>query len=375
MVNWAKGYSASYYAEKVDPATWRDVELIKLTGGTIKRETTGKRQSADLGCVNYHIGVEQWVRVYFDVRQDGSSAHVPLFTGLATSPSDDINGNLTTNTLTCYSVLKPAEDVILSRGWYAPAGMSGGELIRRLLSVGPAPVSVADNSPVLYESIIAEDGETNLSMVDRILDAMGWRMRIDGDGTVNILPAGIEPVAQFDPLENDLIETHIIVSADWYSCPNVYMAVSGDLTGIARDDNPDSILSTISRGREVWRYESGCSLSASESIAEYALRKLAEAQRTQQTASYDRRYVPDVMPGDIVKMHYSRQGLTGNYNVESQSIALGYGAKTSEEISAYISVSDLTETASDVVLANIISDSGAYLIDSDGNHIVGLVEV
>ena len=116
MVDYSKGYSASCYAERVDPATWRDVGVIRLTGGMIKRETTGKRQSADLNCVRYRIQVEQWVRVYLDIRQEGAAEHVPLFTGLAVSPDDDINGRLTLNSLTCFSVLKPAEDVLLTRG-------------------------------------------------------------------------------------------------------------------------------------------------------------------------------------------------------------------------------------------------------------------
>ena len=333
MIDWAKGYSASYYAERVDPATWRDVEVIRITGGIVKRELTGKRQSADISCVNYHIDVEQWIRVYMDVRQEGASAHVPLFTGLATSPDDDINGTLTTNSLSCFSVLKPAEDVILPRGWYAPAGMSGGELIRQLLRVSPAPVQVAPDAPALSDTIIAEEGETNLSMVDRILDAVNWTIRIDGDGTINIMPGSADPAIRFDPIENDMIETKIKVSADWYSCPNIYMAVSGDMTGIARDDSPDSLLSTVNRGREVWKRESNCKLADNESIAEYAMRKLVEAQRVKQTATYDRRYTPDVYPGDIVVMNYPQQRLTGSFLVTSQSVTLGYGAKTSEKIS------------------------------------------
>lgn len=330
-VDFSKGYSASYYAERVDPATWRDIGVIKLTNGTIKRETTGKRQSADLGCVNYHIDVEQWVRVYLDAKQDGASAHVPLFTGLAVTPDDDYNGRLTTNSLTCFSVLKPAEDVLLPRGSFAPAQANGAELVRRLLSVSPAPIVVADDSPLLSESIVAEDGESCLSMADRILDAMGWRLRIEGDGTIHILPAAKEPVIRFDPIENDVIESKIKVSADWYSCPNVVMVVAGDVTGIARDDDPESPLSTVRRGREVWKREE-CTLAAGETAAAYAQRRLKELQRVRQTASYTRRYVPEVMPGDIVGLNYPEQGLTGNYGAQSQSITLGYGARTAELI-------------------------------------------
>lgn len=331
MVDYSKGYSASYYAERVDPATWRDVGVIRLTGGTIKRETTGKRQSADLSCVNYRIPVEQWVRVYLDIRQEGAAAHVPLFTGLAVSPDDDINGSLTLNTLTCFSVLKPAEDVLLARGWYAPAGMSGAELVRRLLSVSPAPIIAEDNSPAIAASIVSEDGETHLSMADRILDAIGWRLRIDGDGTIRIMPAAADPVARLDPISNDLLEPKIKITADWYNCPNVLIAVAGDVTGIARDDDPDSPLSTVSRGREVWKKES-CTLSAGESVAEYARKRLRELQRVRQTVSYTRRYLPNVMPGDIVGLNYPEQQLTGNYGVQSQSITLGYGARTAEQI-------------------------------------------
>lgn len=331
MVDYSKGYSALCYAERVDPSTWRDIGLIKLKGGTIKRETTGKRQSADLACSNYHIDVEQWVRVYMDVEQDGAAAHVPLFTGLAVTPDDDINGTLVSNSLTCFSVLKPAEDVLLPRGWYAPAGMDGAELVRQLLSVSPAPIIVTDGAPALSGSIIAEDDESNLSMADRILAAIGWRLRIDGDGTISIMPPAQDPVARFDPIENDVIESKIRVSADLYSCPNVFMAVAGDVTGIARDDDPDSPLSVQNRGREVWKRES-CTLSADESIAEYAQRRLRESQGVRQTASYTRRYVPDVMPGDIVGLNYPEQGLTGNYGAQSQSITLGSGARTAEKI-------------------------------------------
>ena len=225
------------------------------------------------------------------------------------------------------------DDIILSRGWYAPAGMNGAELVRRLLSVSPAPIVIDDDAPALTESIVAEDGETHLSMSDRILNAMGWILRINGNGTINIMPAPLEPAAGFDPLGNDVIETKIKVSSDWYSCPNVYVAVADNMTGVARDESIDSPLSIQNRGREVWKQETGCKLAANESIAAYAARKLAESQKVQQTASYDRRYIPDVYPGDLVTMNYPQQNLVGVYQVTSQSITLGYGAKTSEQIS------------------------------------------
>ena len=118
-MDWGKGYSATYYLAQVDPVTWRDIARIEITGGSINREKTGLIESADIDCTGYDDG-ERWIRVYLDARQNGAAEHVPLFTGLATSPEDEIDGTRVENALQCYSVLKPADDVLLLRGWYAP---------------------------------------------------------------------------------------------------------------------------------------------------------------------------------------------------------------------------------------------------------------
>lgn len=332
-MNWNLGFSAQYYAHIVDPATWRDLDRLEITGGNVNRTVDALRASASLDCVNYQQGRESWVRIYLDAKQNDSAVHVPLFTGIATSPGDDIDGTYITNSVDCYSVLKPTEDILLERGWYAQAGADGGALLASLLSATPAPVTVAENAPTLKEAIIAEDGESHLTMIDKVLAAIDWRIRIAGDGTLTVGPKTTDPVAEYDPLENDAIEPQITVSHDWFECPNVFRAVSGDTVGIARDDSQTSPLSTVNRGREIWREETSCELNAGETIAEYATRRLGELQRYATTAKYTRRYNPDIMPGDIVELNYPAQGLSGLYHVTGQSIELTHGAPTSEDVS------------------------------------------
>ena len=110
-MNWKNGFSASYYAYFLDPASWRETGRLEITGGTIKRTDESLRDSADISCVSYEQGKERYIRIYLDARQHGGAAHIPLFTGLATSPSRDIDGFFETNALECYSVLKAADDV------------------------------------------------------------------------------------------------------------------------------------------------------------------------------------------------------------------------------------------------------------------------
>lgn len=334
MTQWAQGYTSEYYATLVDPRTWRDTKRIEIKGGTINRERTGLQNSANINCERYPEGIEKWVRIYMDTRQGGSNEHVALFTGIATSPQKDMNGVVETGATECYSVLKAAADVNLLRGWYAPAGVSGATVIRDLLSVIPAPVEVAENAPQLSSSIIAEDNETRLTMTEKILEAIDWRIRVRGDGRIIVEPKPEEPVAVFDPLENDVIETEIKVKEDLFSAPNVFMAVSGDISAIARDDSIKSPLSTINRGREVWASDTSANLASNQTIEQYARAQLEKAQQVQKTVGYNRRFLPDVYPGDIVRLRYPKQHADGEFIVTSQSIELGHAAKTSEEVTS-----------------------------------------
>ena len=330
-MDWRKGFSAMYYASLVDVNTWRSIERFEFTGGTIKATGTGLRESADIDCVNFNYG-ERWVRIYLVAKQGDTSETVPLFTGLTSCPDDDIDGYRIKNKVEMYSVLKPCEDVLLPRGYYVPVGMDGGRVIKKLLSVTPAPVVIDGEPPVLSSYIVAEDGETHLSMADKVLSAINWRYRIDGDGTIHIQPYSSEPVASYDPINNDCLETEIKKTYDWYQCPNVFRAVEDEISAVARDDNPDSAFSTVTRGREIWMEETSCKLNANESLAQYAVRRLNEEQSVSMTASYDRRFNPDVKVTDVISLNYPAQGLTGNFVVKSYSIELGYGARTSEEV-------------------------------------------
>lgn len=331
-MDWSKGYSASLYMTIVDPATWRDVETARITGGSIKRESDGLRESADIEAVDFRIPVEQWVRVYMDVEQSGDNAHEALFTGLASTPDETFDGSIPDNKLECYSVLKPVDDVPLQRGWYAAAGRSGGDVIRDLLSVTAAPVVVDADSPALSTHIIAEDNETRLSMTDKILSAIDWRLRITGDGTIRVAPKATVPSVTFGP-GFDCVEPEVKIRLDLYSCPNVLMAISDDMSSVARDES-NGPLSIQGRGREVWAVETSVDLASNESLGTYANRRIKELQNVAKEASYSRAYNPGVVPGDLVRMQYNK--LSGLYTVASQSISIEDYGRTSEEATEVI---------------------------------------
>lgn len=337
-MNWSRGFTARYYGAIVDPQTWKDVSTFKITGGSIKLTNSSLRESADVQCSTFDQSEEYWIRIYLESRQTFSTnERNALFTGLACAPDKSFNGVKQSMTLKCNSVLKPAEDVLLPRGWFVRGSANGARTIYDLLKdVTPAPIRIDGISPAISKEIVAESGESVLTMVDYILDAINWRIKIEGDGTIVICEKANDYVVYIDADKYDILEMEVTIEKNWYDCPNVFRAICDDMMAIARDEDPNSRLSVQRRGREIWMEETSCTLNDGESIAEYANRRLEEEQRVNYSLSYNRRFHPDARPTDRIWIYYPKQDISGEFIINSQTIKIGYGAPVSEEVQAIV---------------------------------------
>lgn len=331
MINWNNGFSATYYATRIDPNTWADTTELRVISGSISRSADSDlMESADL-TVSEAIGTEEWVRVYLIAQQSGAKQRVPLFTGLVSSPTRDIDGNAFTHKLACYSVLKVADDILLPMGWFAPARTNGGQLIKILLQDLPCPVTLEEGSPTILSSFVAGDNDSKLSVAQEIARAINWQIKVNGDGSVRICPKPLTISGTFDNIENDIIETKVTDERDIFSIPNVLRVTLDGSAATARDDDPDSPYSTVTRGREVWLQEDA-ELAAGESLGEYAYRRLKELQKPARKLNYTRRFQPDVGVNDLVSIIYPKQAIGDVFRVVSQSIKLSHGASVTEEV-------------------------------------------
>lgn len=337
-MNWNSGFSATYELKTVDPVSFEDSGSLDFTGGTIDRTDSGLMESADL-TMTENPG-ERLVRVYLRAIQDNDGERIPLFTGLTSTPERSLDGIRVTHNIECYSVLKPVDDILVPRGYFAPNGAEAAQLVRELLSVGPAPVVVDGDSPVLTEAIIAEDTMSRLDVAWMILNAVGWRLKIEGNGTVHICGQARDPAAVFDMFDNDIIEPAVTDQQDWFSVPNCIRIISGDKYVEYIDDNIDSDFSVYARKAnrggtgEIWTTETAPTTGANESLAEYAMRMLKEKQAPARTISYARRFRPNVLVGDKVTLHLPNIGIDGAFRITTQTIELGYGCRTAEEVTA-----------------------------------------
>lgn len=334
-MDFSSGYSASFYATFVDPYTWLDTGRFEIVNGSINRDNSELRQSASLTVREWNYDSDIWIRVYMDVNQNGDRAHIPLFTGLASSPDSNFNNGVIDANLQCYSVLKPLDDTILRRGWYALKGRDGATVIKDLLNKTYAPSSInSDKEAILSKSIVSEDNESSLSMIESILTAIGWSLTIDGLGNIILSEFSVDPVAYFSSNDFDVIETSFSVTNDWFECPNCILVTSGDNEVVVKDESDESRFSTVNRGREIWYTENEALTSENESLTTYARRRLKELQQQTEKVEYSRRFVPNVYPDNMIRINYPE--LNGDYYVESQTINLSAAAQTNESIFRYI---------------------------------------
>lgn len=331
-MDWSKGFSARYIMTIVDPVTWADKEEMRFVSGSIDKDADSALVESASIQTTEPINGEAWIRIYLEAEQSGSRTRTAIFTGITSTPGRKMNGHHEKYDMDCYSVLKQSADVLLPIGYYCPAG-SGANKVKELLSVGFAPVEVVGVSPAITEPLVAEFGETNLSMARKILDAIDWKIVIRGNGTAVICEKSNEVALNIGTNSNDMIENEVDDTFDWYSCPNCYMAVSSEFgTAAARDDDPESRLSTVNRGREVWVYDKDVKLSNNETVTEYARRKLKEAQAPHRNLSYRRRFYEGVYPGDVISINYPEYNLSGNFKILSQTYDIGYGCSVNEEV-------------------------------------------
>ena len=372
-MDYTNGYKASFYAMLLDPVSWMEIERIEVLSGSITNTATGLRQSARLTVRDFDQTQEHWLRVYMVTRQEADVGHVALFTGLAEAPSQDIDAPIVKNDLECYSVLEPL-DTPMVFGDYIPYGENAGKAIKRLLKPTRAPVEIDPDTPIIQDYIVAEENETNLTMIEKILkavstDNVGWQMVIDGMGTIRIRPRPTEPALAVFAKGADIIKSDFKKTRSWFKVPNIFKATSGDAVAVARDDDPSSPYSTVSRGRDIVIVERDVTLAEDEGLAEYAKRRLNEEQQVAETAEYTRRYVPNVYVGDIVRANYDT--LQGDYEVTEQDISLTHNGELKEDVQR---ISKQTVAALDIepkkVWAVLVMPGDDYLIMPDDRRLV-----
>ena len=343
MVDWLSSMQQSYEYYIVDPGTWKDVKLLSnVTSCSISRDSDVETLGSATIDVTETIG-ECYVRAYLITIQNGVREKHPLGTFLVQTPSSSFQGAIRTVSMDAYTPLLELKENPLPLGYFTPEGsniMEQAYLITR--DRVRAPVVRPKSDKTLFYDFVADVDENGLSYVSALIGNAKHQFDIDEMGRILFSPkqdtASLQPIWTFDDGNSSILYPEISMNHDLYGIPNVVEVIwssdTGNYYAKVVNDDPNSPISTINRGREILHRVINPELSgdpAQGQIEQYAEQLLRDLSTLEYTVSYTHGYCP-VRLGDCVRLNYDRAGITNvKAKVISQTIKCTPGCPVTEK--------------------------------------------
>ena len=343
MPNWAESMTQTFEYYTVDPGTWKDVKMLNnVKSSSIDRESDSETLGSATIDVTESLG-ECYIRIYLITIQNGIREKHPLGTFLVQTPSSSFNGKVRDVSMDAYTPLLELKESPPPLGYSI---LKGGNIMTRAYELSQenarAPVVKATNAKTLSYDFVADTEDTWLSFLRDLIANANYSFDLDELGRILFAPrqdtASLQPVWTYDDGNSSILYPDLTIDHDLYGIPNVVEVIysNGPDSYYARvvNDDPNSPVSTISRGREIVYRVTDPELAGDPTdaqIKEYANKVLRELSTLEYTISYSHGYCP-VRVGDCVRLNYSRAGLMNvKAKVISQSIKCIPGCPVTEK--------------------------------------------
>lgn len=326
MPDWSKSMQQTFEYYTVDPGTWRDVKRIDTvkTCSITWDSDTDTLGSSTIDATN-SLG-ECYVRVYLVTIQNGITERHPLGTFLVQTPQISFDGKVNSITMDAYTPLIELKEKCPPIGYYIPETTNDeptnimDKVYELTVENLRAPVIRAMSDEKLHYDFVSETDDTWITFLRDLLANADYSFSLDELGRVLFTPdqdiTSLQPVKTFDDSNSSILYPDVTVKHDLYGVPNVVEVVyskNGECyqARVVNDDE-NSPLSTVNRGREIIHRETNPKFSGEPSqkhIAEYAEQLLKALSSIEFTITFSHAYC-GVRVGDCVRLNYERAGLT-----------------------------------------------------------------
>ena len=343
MANWFESMQQTFEYYLVDPITWKDTkQLNNVKSCTIDRDY----ETTTLGSATIDVTEstgECYIRVYLITIQNGVRERHPLGTFLVQTPSTSFDGKIKDISLDVYTPLLELKENPPPIGYSILKGENIMDWAYRLVrEKARAPVVKASSDETLYYDFVANTDDTWLTYLTDLITNAKFEFGLDELSRILFLPkqdtASLQPVVTFDDGNSSILYPDFSMSHDLYGIPNVveviYSSDKANYYSRIVNDDPNSPISTVNRGREITHRVTNPELSgipAQGQIDEYAKQLLRELSTLEYTVTYKHGYYP-VRLGDCVRLNYERAEIKNvKAKVISQSIKCEPGCPVTEK--------------------------------------------
>ena len=343
MADWSASMKQTYEYYVVDPSTWKDVTMLdNVKSCTINRDSEAETLGSATIDITESIG-ECYIRAYLITIQNGVKEKHPLGTFLVQTPSSSFNGKIRNVSMDAYTPLLELKESKPPIGYSVLKGENIMDISNRLARENArAPVIDGRCSTNLFYDFVADTEDTWLSFLIDLIANAKYVFALDEMGRILFSPkqdtASLQPVWTYNDDNSSILYPDFSMDHDLYGIPNVVEVVysngSDHYYAKVVNDDPNSPISTINRGREIVHRVTDPDLigdPTENQIDEYAEQLLRDLSSIEYTISYTHAYCP-VRIGDCVRLNYSRAGLTDiKAKVISQSIKCEPGCPVTEK--------------------------------------------
>ena len=343
MADWLSSMQQTFEYYIVDPKTWKDIELIDtVKSSTIQRDAEAETLGSATIDMTESVG-ESYIRIYLITIQNGLRDRHPLGTFLVQTPSLNFNGRLQNISVDAYTPLIELKESPPPLGYSILKKSNVMDFAYRLARErARAPVVKTECNTLLGMNFTASTDDTWLTFLSDLIANAKYNFALDEMGRILLSPyqdtASLQPVWTYNDDNSSILYPEISVDRDLYGIPNVVEVIHSNGAGYyfvrAVNDDPNSVTSTVSRGREIIHRVNNPDLvgNPTESqVKDYANQLLRELSVLEYTVTYTHGYCP-VRLGDCVRLNYARAGITNiKAKVISQTIKCEPGCPVTEK--------------------------------------------
>lgn len=344
MPDWTKTMQQTFEYYVVDPGTWKDAKrLSNVISSTINRDA----ETETLGSLTLDVAEligECYVRIYLVTIQNDIKEKIPLGTYLIQTPSYDFDGKVKSVKLDAYTPLMELKEKRPPIGYSL---LENENIMERAYQIARdnlrAPVFRVENSEVLHFDFVSNTNDSWVTFLSDLISNAKYSLGLDELGKVIFMPiqdtASLQPVWRYNDDNSSILQPKVEMSQDLYGIPNVveviYSSNKNYFYSKVVNDDPNSPISTVNRGREIsYREMNPTSIGnpSQEQLDEYAKRLLRSLSSLEYRVTYTHAYCP-VRIGDCVMLNYARAGLNNvKAKVVSQKIECRPGCPVTETV-------------------------------------------
>lgn len=347
MADWLASMQQTFEYYTVDPGTWKDVQrLDNVKSCTISRDSDTETLGSATIDITEALG-ECYVRVYLITIQNGVKEKHPLGTFLVQTPSTSFDGKIRDVSMDAYTPLLELKESPPPIGYSVLKDTNIMDIAYRLTREhARAPVVPTSCTETLYYDFVANTDDTWITFLADLISNAKYTFSLDELGRILFSPkqdtASLQPVWTYTDDNSSILYPDITMSHDMYGIPNVVEVVYSTSSDFSTDthyaravnDDPNSPISTVNRGREIVHRVTRPNITGKPSVVQlqrYAEQLLRDLSTIEYTVSYTHGYCP-VRLGDCVRLDYSRAGIRNvKAKVISQTIKCKPGCQVTEK--------------------------------------------